>query len=100
MRRHRATRYDPLDESATEVKRRYMRPQFRGRHLAQALLNRTIQSARVMGYTQLYADTLANIVEAQKLYEKMGFQKVAPYPSNRTPGAIYLKLSLGAEGTL
>lgn len=83
-----------LNAASGEVKRLYLRPQFRGRGLARRLLEAVIERARSFGYESLYADTLPVMTDALSLYERIGFERVAAYSSHPTPGAIYLKLQL------
>jgi putative acetyltransferase len=83
-----------LDDRAGEVKRLYLRPQFRGRGLGRYLLENVIERARAIGYQALYADTLPSMTEALALYERQGFEKVDAYASNPTPGAVYMRLDL------
>jgi putative acetyltransferase len=83
-----------LNHSAGEVKRLYLRPQFRGRGLGRYLLENVIERARAIGYQALYADTLPGMTDALSLYARMGFEAVEAYGSNPTPGAIFMKLQL------
>jgi putative acetyltransferase len=83
-----------LDRTSGEVKRLYLRPQFRGHGLGRRLLEAVIERARALGYESLYADTLPVMTEALSLYERMGFGRVEAYSSAPTPGAIYMKLKL------
>jgi putative acetyltransferase len=84
----------PLQERACEAKRLYVRPQFRGRGVGRALLKSLVEHARAEGYKEMYADTLESMQSALRLYAQMGFAETAPYSSDPTPGAIYLKLSI------
>jgi GNAT superfamily N-acetyltransferase len=85
----------PLREDACEAKRLYIAPAYRRRGLAGALLGRLIEEARLAGYRNLYGDTLITMASALDLYRSIGFEEVGPYSDNPTPGAIYLRLSLG-----
>jgi GNAT superfamily N-acetyltransferase len=83
-----------LNDRAGEVKRLYLRPQFRGRGLGRLLVESVIERARTIGYGMLYADTLPVMTDALVLYKKMGFDIAEAYSSDPTPGAIFLKLRL------
>lgn len=83
-----------LTDRAGEVKRLYLRPQFRGRRLGRHLVERVIERARAMGYQTLYADTLPIMTDALNLYARMGFETTGAYTTDPTPGAIFLKLRL------
>jgi putative acetyltransferase len=86
-----------LDETSGEVKRLYLRPRFRGQGLGRRLLEAVIERATALRCKCLYADTLPIMMEALSLYQRAGFERVEPYSSTPTPGAIYLKLELDAR---
>ncbi len=83
-----------LNDRAGEVKRLYLRPQFRARGLGRYLVETVIETARAIGYETLYADTLPSMRDALSLYQRMGFANVEAYSPDPTPGAIFLKLQL------
>lgn len=83
--------------SAGEVKRLYLRPEYRGHGLGRRLLEAVVQRASALGYERLYADTLPIMSEALSLYQRAGFERVEAYASAPTPGAIYLKKELVQE---
>lgn len=70
-----------------EVKRLYLRPQFRGRGLGRRLLEAVMDEACTLGYESLYADTLPAMTDALSLYERVGFYRVKAYSETPTPGA-------------
>jgi GNAT superfamily N-acetyltransferase len=80
-----------LDARSGEVKRLYLRPQYRGQGLGRRLLEAVVERAAGMGYESLYADTLPGMTDALSLYQRAGFERSDAYSSNPTPGAIYLK---------
>jgi putative acetyltransferase len=86
----------PLSGRSCEAKRLYVRPQYRGKGVGRALLCRLLEEARSAGYREVYGDTLKSMTAALEMYRQIGFSEVAPYSSNPTPGAIFLRLSLSA----
>jgi ribosomal protein S18 acetylase RimI-like enzyme len=80
--------------NACEMKRLYVRRAFRGfglgRQLAQALIDRAVQS----GYSNMLLDTLDDMEAARDLYESLGFEEIPPYYFNPIPGAHYLRADL------
>lgn len=62
-----------------EVKRVYLEPAARGSGLGRALMDAVIARARADGYRSLVLDTVADLTEAIALYERLGFEAVAPY---------------------
>ena len=71
-----------LDAVRCEMKRLYVRPQFRGKGLGRVLAEKSIAEARRIGYRTMYLDTLPVMAAAQKLYQSFGFVDCAPYYDN------------------
>jgi len=86
--------FRPLNTSACEAKRLYVRPTYRGKGIGNALLARLVHEARHAGYKEMFGDTLTNMKAAIDMYTQLGFSEVAPYSPNPTPGAIYLRFAL------
>ena len=62
-----------------EVKRMYIRPQFRGHGLAKKMLEHLTEYTRNQGVGLLRLETGIHQTEAIALYEKMGFQNIGPF---------------------
>jgi GNAT superfamily N-acetyltransferase len=84
-------------EQATEtceLKRLYVRTQFRGHGVGRKLLKAAIREARSIGYTKIVLDTLPFMQEAHKLYRSAGFREIPAYQKNPIPGALFFGLTL------
>jgi putative acetyltransferase len=77
-----------------ELKRLYVRSNYRGIGVGKQLVEALIQTAREAGYNNLYLDTLPSMLRAQKLYNKLGFETIEPYHSNYLPGTSFYVLDL------
>ena len=77
-----------------EMKRLYVRPDFRGRGLGRRCAEEIVRIAGEMGYTAMRLDTLPTLGEAMALYRSMGFVEIAPYAENPVEGVVFMELGL------
>jgi putative acetyltransferase len=83
---------------AAEMKRLYVKPEFRGLGLGRQLAIAILDAARVAGHNCVLLDTLDDMEAARTLYEDLGFEEVPPYYHNPIAGAHYLKVDLAHSG--
>jgi putative acetyltransferase len=84
-----------LDQDVCEMKRLYVRPQFRGKGLGRVLAERIVADAKEIGYKRLRLDTVEPEMRgAVALYRKLGFREIAPYRENPIDGALYMELEI------
>jgi ribosomal protein S18 acetylase RimI-like enzyme len=83
-----------LEEGTCEMKRLYVRPQFRGLQIGRALTEAVIAEAREIGYTRMRLDTLPSMKKAQAIYQDIGFKEIPPYHSYPIEGVKFLELEL------
>lgn len=84
----------PLDGGRCEMKRLYVRPQYRGTKLGRRLAEQAIAFARGAGYARIALDTLPQMVAATRLYRDLGFTRCAPYYDNTPVNSTCLELAL------
>jgi putative acetyltransferase len=84
-----------LDAEICEMKRLYLRPQFRGTGLGRTLADRIIAEARQIGYQRMRLDTVGPVMkDAVAMYRRIGFQEIVAYCANPIEGALYMELQL------
>ena len=88
-----------LDDETGEMKRLFVRRDYRGLGLGRALVDAVIRGSRSLGHRRLLLDTLPGMVEAQTMYEGLGFRDISAYMPDPVPGARFLALDLTTEPT-
>ena len=84
-----------LEDGMCEMKRLYVRPEFRGKGIGQALANAVVEDGREIGYRRMRLDTVPSVMgNAVALYRSMGFREIPAYRVNPIAGAIYMELDL------
>jgi ribosomal protein S18 acetylase RimI-like enzyme len=84
-----------LTPDICEMKRLYVRPQFRGKGLGRELAEKIITEARQLGYKKLRLDTVEPVMKtAVTMYRQLGFREIPPYRPNPIDGALYMELEL------
>jgi ribosomal protein S18 acetylase RimI-like enzyme len=70
-------------EDGCEMKRLWVRPEFRGQSIGLTLAEELIRLARGLGYTAMYLDTVPDAMKsANSIYQKLGFERVERYNTN------------------
>ena len=83
-----------LEEGICEMKRLYVKPQFRVHNIGKFLVEKLIEEAKIIGYKKMRLDTVPAMQTAQKLYKSMGFKEISPYRLNPVLGAVFMELNL------
>ncbi len=65
-----------LDDDSAELKRMYVKNEYRGLKIGVALLQHAIDLAKTLGYKKLRLDTLASMTKAQQIYKSSGFYEI------------------------
>jgi ribosomal protein S18 acetylase RimI-like enzyme len=84
--------FKPVENNKCELKRLYVRSEYRGHKIGMLLIEALIKDAKNLGYDAIRLDTLATLKEAVALYRKAGFSDTKPYYKNK--GALYMSLDL------
>ena len=100
-------RLKKLDDEVAELKRMYVRPEFRGLGIGRLLLNQLLADARAIGYQKLRLDSLRFLTAAYHLYQSAGFYEIDSYAGQNTelfaeqghtqanhPVAIFMEIQL------
>ena len=83
-----------LSDGVCEMKRLYVREQFRGSGFGRALAEAVIEEARKIGYNYMRLDTVPSMEVARKLYVSLGFNQTSPYRYNPIEDAVFMELRL------
>ncbi len=65
----------PFQKDICEIKRLYIKEEYRGYRFGEKLMKKVIQDAQEIGYHQIYLDTLDFMKSAIHVYQKLGFQE-------------------------
>ena len=83
-----------IDEQTCELKRLYVKPEYRRQGIAEMLLDRLISEARETGYSYMVLDTMPALKEAIRLYEKKGFYRIGKYNNNPFEKMLFYRKDL------
>jgi len=81
-------------DGVCEMKRLYVREQFRSLGFGRALAEAVIEEARKIGYNYMRLDTVPSMDVARALYVSLGFKQTSPYRYNPIEGAVFMELRL------
>ncbi|MCC8166591.1 MAG: GNAT family N-acetyltransferase [Planctomycetes bacterium] len=82
------------DDTVAEMKRLYVRPEYRGTGTGRRLVEALIAAATERGYDAVVLDTLRTLTASVALYRRLGFRECLPHYHNPHPDALYLRLDL------
>jgi ribosomal protein S18 acetylase RimI-like enzyme len=91
--------YQRMMPDICEMKRLYVRPQFRGQRLGRQLVRMLIAEARLAGYRTMRLETTTFMEKAIATYSSLGFLRCEPYyniPESFMPITVFMELDLTA----
>ena len=83
-----------LDEERGELKRLYVRPDFRGHQIGEQLIRQILADAHEIGYRHVLLDTLPFLRSAIYLYREIGFREIGCYNDSPVEATIFLQYDL------
>ncbi|MBI1344529.1 MAG: GNAT family N-acetyltransferase [Terrimonas sp.] len=63
-----------LPADTCELVKMYLLPEGRGKGIGQLLIARCIETAKTFGFSKIYLETMPELKQALKVYEKFGFR--------------------------
>ncbi|HYO92850.1 MAG TPA: GNAT family N-acetyltransferase, partial [Pyrinomonadaceae bacterium] len=83
----------PLDGETCELRKMYFAPGLRGRGLGRHMLERTVESARRLGFKTMRLETASVLEKAIRLYTSFGFKPFeVTHKSARCDQTYFLEL--------
>jgi len=83
-----------ISKDICEMKRLYVRDEYRGLGLGKMLVGMIIDEAVKKNYQYMRLDTLPTMKSAQSLYLSFGFYDIEPYVYNPIQGTRFMELKL------
>ena len=83
-----------LDEERGELKRLYVRPDFRGHQIGEQMIRQVLADAREVGYRHVLLDTLPFLHAAIRLYRKIGFYEIGRYNDSPVETTLFMQYDL------
>lgn len=83
-----------MDAQRCELKRLFVRPQYRGHRIGEALVRQVLDDARAIGYRHVLLDTLPFMRSAIRIYHDMEFYDISSYYDNPIDYALYMQCDL------
>ncbi|MCH3963380.1 MAG: GNAT family N-acetyltransferase [Clostridium sp.] len=77
-----------------EMKRLYVKPEYRKLKIGQKLIKDIIELASKDGFEEIVLDTIRPLKRAIYLYKKFGFREIPAYYDNPMDDVIYMRLVL------
>lgn len=84
-----------FDDTCCELKRMWIRPDYRNKGVARMLLKESLDVATVLGYKLIRLDTSTTLMaSAIRMYLEAGFYEIAPYRYNPYPDVKFYEYQI------
>ena len=86
-----------IDSQTCEMKRMFVYTKFHGKGIGRKLAEYLVNEARNIGYRTIKLDTSFRQIEAQKLYQSLGFKLTKPYyelPKKLEDWLVFMEMNL------
>ena len=83
-----------FSEGIAELKRLYVKPDYRSMKIGKRLLESAIAAAKQLNYKFIRLDTVPGQEKAHELYKLLGFYEIEPYRFSPVSGTIFFEKSL------
>ena len=83
-----------LDESICEMRRLFVRPEFRGLGIGRTLAEAIIEHGHILRYTAMRLNTNQRMTGAIEMYRSLGFIDIEPYEHFDIDGMCFLELKV------
>lgn len=87
--------FRPLKEKVCEMKRLYVRNEWRGKGLGRKLIQVCLSWAKKRDYSFIRLDTHPTMLAAQNLYAEFGFYEIPRYNNNPIKGIRFFEKKIG-----
>lgn len=86
--------YHRHDDKRCEMKRLFVKPEYRELHAGRELIGAIIEAAEKDGFEEMVLDTITPLQSAIHLYKKYGFEQCEPYYNNPMDDVVYMRKAL------
>jgi putative acetyltransferase len=83
-----------LGDGICEMRRLYVKPEYRKSGIGKTLAKAIIEQGRNMGYHSMRLNTNKKMTGAEELYRSLGFKDIAPYEYFEIDCMVFLELKL------
>lgn len=84
-----------LEPKVGEIKRIYVRPDYRGKGFGIPFVRALIDQARQVGYERLRVDTLPTMSAAIEFYQELGFRPIPAFWPHPVADALFFECNIG-----